>query len=466
MFTTETSRAQRGLGSSLVLPLPLWFIPLPLCSLCLCGKKKTFIYRWGRLFHSFNKKKIFVKNSDKTNFMLTHQYSISPSITSDLTSLRVAILSLGGLGGSGKVATELARELTIAGASVIFLTSPEAQWVSNDETLEYIAVSAPKTPTPADSMWITPLAQEIIQHVETNNIAVLNVHYAVGLVEAALLARQELASRGYSLSVCLTLHGSDVNKYGCDLNYNAQLRDCILACDCVTAVSNSLATSAVQIFSLPMRPAVIHNAIDLEVFHPFRKWIAAPSDTLNLCHVSNFRDVKRPLDAISVLAHVRSAGIPARLLMIGNGPNYIKAREYAQELGVTNEVIFLGAVSATEVVRWLAVSDLQLVTSESESFCLAALEAMACEVPVVGTYCGGLEEIMSILDSNMPAKLLSAPGDTTAMAAKIVQLFNTPLNYHSFRDSLRDKIQLHFSRSAQIQAYGNLLCALQRSVSV
>ena len=393
--------------------------------------------------------------------MLTHQYSISRSITSDLTSLRVAILSLGGLGGSGKVATELARELTTAGAKVIFLTSPQAQWVSNDETLEYIPVSAPRTPTPADSKWILPLAQEIIQHVETNNIAVLNVHYAVGLVEAALLARQELASRGYSLSVCLTLHGSDVNKYGRDPNYNAQLRDCILACDCVTAVSNSLASQAVRVFSLPRRPVVIHNAIDLELFHPFRKWIAAPSDTLNLCHVSNFRDVKRPLDAISVLAHVRGAGVPARLIMIGNGENYNKAREYAEELGVANEVIFLGAVSSTEVVRWLAVTDLQLVTSESESFCLAALEAMACEVPVVGTYCGGLEEIMAILDFDMPAKLLSAPGDTTAMAAKIVQLFNTPSNYQQLRDSLRDKIQLHFSRKAQLQAYSNLLMGVK-----
>jgi L-malate glycosyltransferase len=391
--------------------------------------------------------------------MLTHQYSIS-RVTSDITSLRVAILSLGGLGGSGKVATELAKELTTAGAFVIFLTSPQAQWVGNDD-LEYIPVSAPRTPTTAKSEWIIPLAKEIIQHVEDNNIAVLNVHYAVGLVEAALLARQELASRGYPLSVCLTLHGSDVNKYGCDVNYNGQLRDCILACDYVTAVSNSLASQAVRVFSLPRRPTVIHNAIDLEVFHPFRKWIAAPSDTLNLCHVSNFRDVKRPLDAISVLAHVRGAGVPARLLMIGNGENYIKAREYAIELGVANEVIFLGAVSPTEVVRWLAVSDFQLVTSESESFCLAALEAMACEVPVVGTYCGGLEEIMSILDVDMPAKLLSAPGDTMAMAAKIVQLFNTPSNYQQLRDSLRSKIQRHFSRKAQLQAYGNLLCALQ-----
>jgi glycosyltransferase involved in cell wall biosynthesis len=209
------------------------------------------------------------------SFTHTITLNLSPSITSDLTSLRVAILSLGGLGGSGKVATELARELTIAGASVWLLTSPQAQWVSNDE-LKYIPVSAPKTPTPADSKWIVPLAQEIIQHVETNNINVLNVHYAVGLVEAALEARQELASRGYSLSICLTLHGSDVNKYGCDSNYNAQLRDCILACDCVTAVSNSLASQAVRIFSLPRRPIVIHNAIDLELFHPYRKWIAAP----------------------------------------------------------------------------------------------------------------------------------------------------------------------------------------------
>ncbi len=394
---------------------------------------------------------------------ITNQYF---DVSRNLASLRIGILCLGGLGGSGKVATDLARGLTNAGASVLLLTSPEAQWVNDGESsLCYLSVNAPKSPTAADCQWIIPLAREIVQHVETHDIAVLSVHYAVGLVEAALLARQELANRDRSLSICLTLHGSDVTKFGCDPHYGSQLRNSIVACDRVTAVSDWLADEAVRIFELETRPTVIHNAIDLELFHPFRKWIAAHNDTLNLCHVSNFREIKRPLDAIAVLARVRGAGVPARLLMIGDGPLAANAREYAQELGVANEVIFLGAASPTEVVRWLAVSDLQLVTSESESFCLAALEAMACEVPVVGTLCGGLEEVMARLDKDMPAKLLSVPGDTATMAAKIVQLFNSPAIYQQIRDSLRDKIKLRFSRTAQLQAYGDLLGGLQKEVN-
>ena len=171
-----------------------------------------------------------------------------PNLTS---KLRVAILSLGGLGGSGKVATELARELTIAGASAFLLTNPAAQWVNkNDSSLCHISVNAPKTPTAAEAKWIVPLADEIVRQVEKHDIKILSVHYAVGLVEAALLARQKLANRHRSLSICLTLHGSDVTKFGRNSNYNSQLRNSILACDGVTAVSHWLADEAVRIFDL------------------------------------------------------------------------------------------------------------------------------------------------------------------------------------------------------------------------
>jgi L-malate glycosyltransferase len=389
-------------------------------------------------------------------------HSVANQSFPQVTSLRVGILCLGGLGGSGKVATELARGLANFDASVFLLTSPEARWVSDDESsFHYIGVHAPKTPTVADSQWVERLAGDIIQQVETHNIRVLSVHYAVGLVEAALLARQKLAERDRSLSVCLTLHGSDVTKFGRDPNYTPILRKAILACDGVTAVSHWLADEAVRILGLKNRPTVIHNAIDLDLFQAFPRWTVTDNDTLNLCHVSNFRDVKRPLDAIEVLARVRGAGVPARLLMIGSGPNSDRACEYAGSLGVADKVVFLGAVSPNEVVRWLSVSDLQLVTSESESFCLAALEAMACGVPVVGTLCGGLEEVMGLLDKDMSAQLLSVPGDTAAMAAKIVQLFNNPLVYQRLRDSLRGQIERRFSRSVQLQAYGDLFAVLE-----
>ncbi|MEM6403567.1 MAG: N-acetyl-alpha-D-glucosaminyl L-malate synthase BshA, partial [Cyanobacteria bacterium P01_D01_bin.116] len=384
------------------------------------------------------------------------------SITS-IPSEKIAILCLGGLGGSGKVATELAQQLTSTGNSIFLFTSPEAQWVNQNhqnQSLNYIPVNAPKTPTPANPQWIKPLANEIIHHIETNNIGIINVHYAVGLVEAAILAKQQLAIKNRKLKVCLTLHGSDITKFGRDSEYKYQLKNSIEKCDRLTAVSHCLADQAVKILDLKTRPKVIHNAIDLNLFQPFPRWNTNQNHTYNLCHVSNLRDVKRPLDAITVLARVRGAGIPARLLMIGQGPNLIEAQQHALSLGVAENVIFLGSATPLELVRWLSICDLQLVTSQSESFCLAALEAMACSVPVVGTFCGGLEEVIGILDKDLPELLLSVPGDTTAMAAKVVQLFKNPPIYQQLRNSLPEKIKHQFSCQTQLQNYSNLFAGV------
>lgn len=385
--------------------------------------------------------------------------------TSNLPSEKIAILCLGGLGGSGKVATELAQQLTLTGNpnSIFLFTSPEAQWVNQNhqyQSLNYIRVNAPKTPTPANSQWIKPLANQIIHHIQTHNIGIINVHYAVGLVEAALIAKKELSSKNHTLKVCLTLHGSDITKFGREPEYKYKLKNSIENCDRVTAVSHCLADQAVKILDLKTRPTVIHNAIDLELFQPFSRCNINQNHTYNLCHVSNLRDIKRPLDAITVLARVRGAGIPARLLMIGEGPNLIKAKQHALSLGIFEHVIFLGSATPIELVRWLSICDLQLVTSESESFCLAALEAMACSVPVVGTLCGGLEEVIGILDKDLPELLLSVPGDTTAMAAKVVQLFNNPQTYQKLRNTLPQKIKHHFSRQNQLQNYSNLFAAV------
>ncbi|MEL6162390.1 MAG: glycosyltransferase [Cyanobacteria bacterium J06641_2] len=380
------------------------------------------------------------------------------SLTSNLPSEKIAILCLGGLGGSGKVATELAQQLTLTGNSIFLFTSPEAQWVQNHQyqSLNYIPVNAPKTPTSANSQWIEPLAQQLIHHIQTHRIGIINVHYAVGLIEAALIAKQKLSEQNHNLKVCLTLHGSDITKFGRDSEYKHQLKNSIEKCDRITAVSHWLAEQAVKILNLKTLPTVIHNAIDLDLFQPFPRWNKNQNHTYNLCHVSNLRDVKRPLDAITVLARIRGAGIPARLLMIGDGPNLTTAKQHALSLGVSEHVIFVGSTTPLELVRWLSICDLQLVTSQSESFCLAALEAMACSVPVVGTFCGGLEEVMGLLDKELPELLLSVPGDTAAMAAKVVQLFKNPQIYQNLRNTLPEKIKHHFSRQNQLQNYSNL----------
>lgn len=226
-----------------------------------------------------------------------------------------------------------------------------------------------------------------------------------------------------------------------------------------------MADRAVEILALKKRPIVIHNSIDLKLFRPLQRRNKTRSkQILNLCHVSNFRSVKRPLDAIQVLARLRGAGVRAQLFMIGDGSLLEEARKYAQELNVAEDVMFLGAASPNELVHWLSVTDLMLVTSESESFCLAALEAMACGVPVIGTYCGGLEEVMKELGADLPEKFLSPVGDTATMATKILQIFNSPQSYETICDRFLKMIKIRFCRSTQVQAYGNLLRELQQEV--
>jgi glycosyltransferase involved in cell wall biosynthesis len=214
---------------------------------------------------------------------------------------------------------------------------------------------------------------------------------------------------------------------------------------------------------LESKPKVISNSIDDINFRPGRftniRERIAPNDEAVLCHVSNLRAVKRPLDLVETLSRVIAAGIPAKLMLIGEGEMLPKIYERAIQLGVAQNIVVIGAQEPARLPDFIAASDLVLITSEKESFCLAALEALACGIPVVGTHCGGLDEIMRTVDPrpDRSSRLLVDVGDTDAMAKVCVELLSDPVRYDRIQ---RQGLSLPFSeypRSAQANGYLTLI---------
>lgn len=387
-------------------------------------------------------------------------------LNTDLTALRLGVIGLGGLGGSGKVAFELAQNLARLGASVSMLTGSASLWSGErHRRLRYTPVPVPRTPTAPHPHWVEPLGWAIAAHGLAADIQVLSIHYGVGLLEAALLAQRYLAARGRALRLCLTLHGTDVTQFGRDPSYGPRLRRLVARCDAVTTVSHWLADQAVAILKLPKRPLVVHNAVDIKLFHPHHGRVDNPSHPFTLCHVSNFRPIKQPLDAVAVLAKLREIDPTVQLIMVGEGPLLERTKAYGKALGVEQGLRFTGKLTPEALRRQLDVSDALLVTSASESFCLSALEAMACGLPVVGTRCGGLEEVITALDGGLAEMLLAPVGDIAGLAEQALRLKDDPALRHRLGSRCLDTVHQRFTLARQLRGYSDILLALQPEVS-
>jgi N-acetyl-alpha-D-glucosaminyl L-malate synthase BshA len=251
---------------------------------------------------------------------------------------------------------------------------------------------------------------DIVRH---HQLDVLHVHYAIPHASAAFMAKQILRAEGIQIPVVTTLHGTDITLVGKDASYEPVVTFSINQSDGVTAVSADLREETYRFFKIEREIEVIPNFINLERFQRqnkdhFRAAISPNGEKL-LVHASNFRSVKRVQDVVQIFARVREQ-IPARLLLVGDGPDRPQMERLARDLGVADDVRFLGKLDAVEEV--LSVSDLFLMPSEKESFGLAALEAMACEVPVVSTNAGGIPE----LNIDGVSGITAAVGDVEAMA--------------------------------------------------
>ena len=310
--------------------------------------------------------------------------------------MNIGIVCYPTFGGSGVVATELGKALAQRGHRVHFITySQPVRLDFFNENLFYHEVYIPPYPLFQFPPYELALASKMVDIVQNEKLDVLHVHYAIPHASAAYMAKQILITKGIRVPVITTLHGTDITLVGKDASYEPVVTFSINQSDGVTAVSADLRKETYEYFAIEKDIEVIPNFINLDRFKKqdkshFKAAIAPDGEKL-LIHTSNFRSVKRVEDVVHIFDGVRQK-MPAKLLLVGDGPDRPRIEKLCRDLGLSsNDVRFLGKLEAVEEV--LSVSDLFLMPSEKESFGLAALEAMACEVPVISTNAGGIPEL-------------------------------------------------------------------------
>jgi N-acetyl-alpha-D-glucosaminyl L-malate synthase BshA len=347
--------------------------------------------------------------------------------------MKIGIVCYPTFGGSGVVATELGKALADNGHQVHFITyNQPARLDFFSENLFYHEVSVSKYPLFDYPPYELALASRLVDVVRFEKLDILHVHYAIPHASAAFMAKQILLTYGIFIPVVTTLHGTDITLVGKDRTYKPVVTFSINKSDGVTAVSEHLKQDTYEFFEIENDIKVIPNFIDLTRFSlkakdHFKKAIAPDGEKI-LIHTSNFRKVKRTQDVVKIFAGVREK-IPSKLLMVGDGGERSECEQLCRDLGVSNDVRFLGKQDAIEEI--LSVSDLFLMPSQSESFGLAALEAMACKVPVISTNAGGLPE----LNIDGETGFLRDVGDVKGMADCAIYILEDEKRLQTFKEN-------------------------------
>lgn len=309
--------------------------------------------------------------------------------------MKIAIVCYPTFGGSGVVATELGLSLAQRGHEVHFITYRQpVRLALLNPNVYFHEVNVPDYPLFHYQPYELALASKIVDSVKKYNIDILHVHYAIPHAFAGYMAKKMLEESGIKLPMVTTLHGTDITLVGNLPNYKTAVTFSINQSDVVTAVSDDLKKSTYDLFDVNKDIKVIPNFIeekmnDFAYVHCQRQQLAEPNERI-ITHVSNFRKVKRINDVVETFYRVQQK-MPAKLMMVGDGPERTPAEELVKSLGIRDKVIFFG--NSNEVDSILKYSDLFMLPSETESFGLAALEAMACGVPVISTNAGGLPEV-------------------------------------------------------------------------
>lgn len=330
------------------------------------------------------------------------------------------------------MATELGMALSGKGHEVHFITYQQPVRLHFHPNIYYHEVSVPAYPLFDFPPYETALASTMVNVILNNNLDLLHVHYAIPHASSAYFARQILKKQGRDVPFVTTLHGTDITLVGKDQTYAPVVTFSINESDAITAVSDNLREETYRSFAIEKEIQVIPNFVDIARFHQsdkehFKKMLA-PNGERILAHVSNFRKVKRVEDAVKVFAGVRRE-LPSKLLMIGDGPERQHAEELSRSLGIYNDVRFLGKQDQMDEI--LSIADLFLLPSEYESFGLAALEAMACGVPVISTNAGGIPEI------NVQGRTgyLSDIGDVADMTKNALHILASDSTLQAFKDA-------------------------------
>jgi N-acetyl-alpha-D-glucosaminyl L-malate synthase BshA len=372
--------------------------------------------------------------------------------------MRIGMVLYPTFGGSGVLATELGKALAKKGHEIHFISyNQPARLEAFLENVFFHEVSIPKYPLFDYAPYETALAGKIVEIVRSNKLDLLHVHYAIPHASAALLAKQILAEDNKDIPVLTTLHGTDITLVGREASYEPVVSWSINNSNAVTAVSKSLVEDTLEHFQVKREVLMIPNFIDFDRFNKkpkehFKKAIA-PNNEKILVHTSNFRKVKRVDDVIR-LFHIVQHEIPSKLLLIGDGPERSNIEKTCRELKVCDKVTFLGKQEAIEEI--LSVCDLFILPSERESFGLSALEAMACEVPVISTNAGGLAEV------NIHGKTgyTSEIGNYEEMAQFALDLLQNEEKLESFRHAALEqakKFNLEDIRLQYIELYQKLI---------
>ena len=309
--------------------------------------------------------------------------------------MNIAIVCYPTFGGSGVLATELGKVLADNGHNIHFITYQQPVRLSGfHANVFYHEVRVPTYPLFDFPPYETALASMMVDVVNNHDIDLLHVHYAIPHASAAYMAKQILAKQGKHLPVITTLHGTDITLVGKDKTYSPVVTFSMEESDVLTAVSENLKEETYKNFAIQKPIEVIHNFVDIARFNkkPVAafKTLLAPNGEKIIVHASNFRKLKRVKDVVDIFLLINQE-IPSKLLLIGDGPERMELETFTRSCGFNNEIKFLGKQEQIEDI--LPIADLFLLPSEYESFGLAALEAMAAEVPVISTNAGGLPEI-------------------------------------------------------------------------
>jgi N-acetyl-alpha-D-glucosaminyl L-malate synthase BshA len=336
--------------------------------------------------------------------------------------MRIGIVCYPTFGGSGVLATELGKALADKGHSVHFITYQQPVRLNVfSANIYYHEVRVPTYPLFDYPPYEIALASTMVDVINNHKLDLLHVHYAIPHASAAYMAKQIVQKKGKIIPFITTLHGTDITLVGRDKTYEPVVTFSINESDAITAVSRNLRDETYKSFDINKEIEVIYNFVDVKRFNKkpidaFRK-VIAPNDEKILVHASNFRKIKRVNDVIKIFTQVRKQ-LPAKLLMIGDGPERPAMEILAKESGIQDDVRFVGKQEQMEEI--LLVSDLFLLPSEYESFGLAALEAMAAKVPVISSNAGGLPEININGETGYSANV----GDVSAMSNYAIKLLS------------------------------------------
>ena len=358
--------------------------------------------------------------------------------------MRIGIVCYPTFGGSGVVATELGLELSKRGHEIHFITYNQPvrlELLSNN--VHYHEVTVPEYPLFHYQPYELALSSKLVDMVKLHKIDILHVHYAIPHAYAAYMAKKMLQEEGVFVPIVTTLHGTDITLVGSHPFYKPAVAFSINKSDAVTTVSQSLKEDTLRLFDIKNDISVVPNFIDLDKYSNYfpdcQRAMMASDDEFIITHISNLRPVKHVKDVISVFYNIQKE-LPAKLMLVGEGPERENIEMQCQKLGILDKVVFFG--KSNEIDKILCFSDLFLLPSETESFGLAALEAMASSVPVISSNTGGIPEV----NIHGVSGFLSDVGDIEDMTKNSLYLLKDKTRLETFKNNARKealKFDLH-----------------------